>query len=61
MMHDVLTVDEVAAWLKVHPATIYRLCRRRAIPVFRVGQEWRFPRRDLELWLEQITVMGHPT
>lgn len=60
-MADVLTVDDIAACLKVHPATIYRLLRRRALPGFRVGNNWRVLRIDLELWLEQITVMGRPT
>ena len=57
-MHDVLTTDEVADWLRVHPLTIYRLARLRGIPAFRVGRNWRFVAKDIELWLEQITVMG---
>ena len=60
-MHEVLTVAEVAKWLRVHPLTVYRLLHKRKIPAFRVGTDWRFTRRDLELWLEQITVMGRPT
>lgn len=60
-MNEILTVSEVAVWLKVHPSSIYRLLRRREIPAFRVGADWRFVARDLELWLEEITVMGRPT
>ena len=59
-MHEILTLSEVAAWLKVHPISIYRLLRKRAIPAFKVGSDWRFVARDLDLWLEQITVMGSP-
>lgn len=59
-MREILTVSEVAVWLKVHPSSIYRLLKRKEIPAFRVGSDWRFVARDLELWLEQITVMGRP-
>ena len=59
-MNEILTVSEVSAWLKVHPSTIYRLVRAKQIPAFRVGADWRFVAQDLELWLEQITVMGRP-
>jgi excisionase family DNA binding protein len=59
-VREILTVSEVATWLKVHPSSIYRLIKRRDIPCFRVGSDWRFVARDLELWLEQITVMGRP-
>ena len=60
-MNEILTVSEVSAWLKVHPSCIYRLLKKREIPAFRVGSDWRFVAKDLELWLEQITVMGRPT
>lgn len=59
-MNEILTVAEVAAWLKVDPLTIYRLARTRTIPAFRIGNAWRFVASDLELWLEHITVMGRP-
>lgn len=54
-MREILTVPEVAAWLRVHPTTIYRLVKKRGMPAFRVGSDWRFVARDLALWLEQIT------
>lgn len=59
-MDEILTVREVAAWLKVHPSSVYRLLKKRRLPAFRVGSDWRISRRDVELWIEQITVMGRP-
>jgi excisionase family DNA binding protein len=41
---DLMTVNEVASYLKVHPATIYRLLKRGALPAFRVGFDWRLKR-----------------
>jgi excisionase family DNA binding protein len=50
----VMTVREVAAYLHVHPSTIYRLVRRNQIPVFHVGSDWRFNIESIDRWcLEQ--------
>jgi excisionase family DNA binding protein len=38
----VMTMDEVAEYLRVHRTTIYRLIKRHKIPAFRVGRNWRF-------------------
>ncbi len=46
----VLTLAEVAHYLRVHPSTIYRLVRRKEIPAFKVGSDWRFDVRELEEW-----------
>ena len=46
----VLTVTEVAEYLHVHPSTIYRLLRKREIPAFRVGSDWRFNRESIDEW-----------
>jgi len=46
----VLTVSEVAEYLHVHPSTIYRLLRKREIPAFRVGSDWRFNRESIDDW-----------
>jgi excisionase family DNA binding protein len=54
-MDHILTLYEVAAWLQVHPSSVYKLLKHRAIPAFKVGSDWRFHTGDLELWLEKIT------
>jgi excisionase family DNA binding protein len=46
----VMTVDELAAFLRVHKATIYRLLRDRKIPAFKVGSDWRFNREEIDEW-----------
>jgi excisionase family DNA binding protein len=45
---SVMTVAEVAACLKVHPMTVYRLVRRKQLPAFRVGGDLRFLRADID-------------
>jgi excisionase family DNA binding protein len=49
--NDVLTVAEVAAYLKLSQSTVWRQCVHGTLPAFRVGRQWRIERRDLELWI----------
>lgn len=47
---DVLSADEAACLLKVHPKTIRSLARRGELPGRKVGRVWRF---------ERATVLSH--
>ena len=49
----VLTLPEVAAYLKVTERTIYRLAGAKKIPAFKVGGVWRFSRGDIDRWIKQ--------
>jgi excisionase family DNA binding protein len=47
-MNEVLTVAEVAAFLRVNRSTVYKLIRRGELPAFKVGSDWRFNRVQIE-------------
>ena len=47
----VLTVRELAGYLRVHQTTVYRLLREQKLPAFRVGADWRFNREEIERWM----------
>lgn len=47
-----MTLQEVAEHLKVGNKTIYSLVQRGLIPGFKVGGQWRFRRKDIEVWME---------
>lgn len=49
----ILTIKEVAVYLKVTERTIYRLAGAKKIPAFKVGGTWRFSRSDLDQWIKQ--------
>jgi len=50
---DILTLDEVATYLKAGKRTIYRLAASGEIPAFKIGGAWRFSRSDIESWIKQ--------
>ena len=47
-----LTTEEVLDYLQVNLRTVYRLIKAGKIPTVRVGRQWRFRKRDLDVWLE---------
>ena len=51
----ILTIREVAAYLKVTERTIYRLAAAKQIPSFKVGGSWRFSRTDIDNWIQRQT------
>jgi excisionase family DNA binding protein len=56
---DILTLDEIAAYLKAGKRTIYRLAASGEIPAFKLGGTWRFSRSDIESWIKQQSA-GNP-
>lgn len=50
---DVLTVEEVAEYLRIHPYTARRLARAGKIPGFKVGGQWRFEAKEIEAWKKE--------
>jgi excisionase family DNA binding protein len=51
-MTTVLTLEETAEFLKVHPSTIYRMLKSRTIPAFKIGSDWRFNQESIQRWIE---------
>jgi len=48
---DVLTIDELAAYLKLAKSTAYKLAQEGKIPGQKVGRHWRFHRVAIDRWL----------
>jgi len=49
-----MTVQELAEYLRVHPATVYKLLRHRQLPGFRIGTDWRFQPEEIERWCVRL-------
>jgi len=46
-----MTLDEVADYLRLHRSTVYRFAREGIIPGFKVGSQWRFSRERVDQWM----------
>ena len=55
-MAELMTVEEVAAYLRVTKKTVYRLLKRGNIPSTKVGRQWRFDKASINEWLRQKPV-----
>ncbi|MBO7925832.1 helix-turn-helix domain-containing protein [Pseudoalteromonas sp. K222D] len=53
MADDILTIQELAIYLKLNEKTAYRLASEGKLPGFKVGGSWRFKRVDIEQWIEE--------
>lgn len=53
MSDEILTLKEVAEYLKLAEKTAYRLAAEGKLPGFKVGGSWRFKKEDIEHWIEQ--------
>lgn len=56
----IMTIGEVADYLKVTERTIYRLAGAKQIPAFKVGGSWRFSRVDIDRWIQQQSTSAEP-
>ena len=50
---EILTLDEVATYLKAGKRTVYRLAQKGEIPAFKLGGTWRFRRSELDRWIAE--------
>ena len=57
-MKDLLTTRQLQELLKVDRTTIYRIVKRGDLPAVRVGNQWRFSRKDVEAWLNDTTLLA---
>jgi excisionase family DNA binding protein len=53
MSDEILTIQELAEYLKLNEKTAYRLAGEGKLPGFKVGGSWRFKREDVLVWIEE--------
>ena len=49
---NVLTVRDLASYLRMKPLTIYKHVSEGKLPGFKVGSHWRFKKQTIERWIE---------
>lgn len=50
---SILTIDELADYLKISKSTLYKLAQAGKIPGQKVGRNWRFRKEAIDRWLEE--------
>jgi excisionase family DNA binding protein len=55
---EILTVMEVARFLRVPKSTVYKLARVGELPASKIGKHWRFLRRDIHDWMHSRSGKG---
>ena len=49
-MSEIMTLEEVADYLKLKPQTLYIWVQKGKIPAVKLGKEWRFKRSIIDKW-----------
>jgi excisionase family DNA binding protein len=52
MTDEIMTIKELAAYLKVTEKSLYRLLSNGKLPAFKVGGAWRFRREEIDKWIK---------
>ena len=49
----IMTVHNVAHYLRLSEAKVYRMARAGGLPAFRIGKTWRFKKRSIDEWIRE--------
>ncbi len=52
-MEDIMTLEEIAKYLKLKPQTIYVWAQEGKIPAAKLGKEWRFKKTIIDKWFNE--------
>ncbi len=50
---EVMTLDELAAYLKLPKSTLYKQVQEGKIPGQKIGKQWRFGKRAIDSWINK--------
>ena len=60
MKNSVMTVRELANYLRMKPVTIYKHAQKGKIPAFKVGASWRFKKKTIDGWIAEQEQENNP-
>ncbi len=53
---DVMTIDELAAYLKLSKSSLYQFARAGKVPGAKIGEQWRFQKSAIDEWMRTGTM-----
>ncbi len=56
--NEIMTLEEVARYLKLKPQTVYKWAQEEQIPGAKLGKEWRFRKSLLDEWIDSSIVLS---
>ena len=54
---EILTLEEVAHYLKLKPQTVYKWAQEERIPGTKLGKEWRFRKAMIDEWIDSSIIL----
>ena len=55
---EIMTIEEVAKYLKLTPQTVYKWAQEEQIPGTKLGKEWRFRKSILDEWVDSSIILS---
>ncbi|HNO80226.1 MAG TPA: helix-turn-helix domain-containing protein [Phycisphaerae bacterium] len=52
-LDNVMTIDELASYLKLSKSTLYKIAVQGKLPGRKVGRHWRFHKDTIDRWLDR--------
>ena len=52
-MEELLTLEELATYLKISKPTLYKMVENGKIPALKIANRWRFKKDDINRWVEK--------
>ena len=49
---QVMTLEELAVYLKIPKSTLYKLVQEGRVPGQKIGKQWRFGKAAIDRWLD---------
>jgi len=50
---SIMTIEEVAVYLKIPKSTVYILAKEGKVPCQKVGRQWRFHKEMIDGWIKE--------
>ena len=52
-MEELLTIEELAEYLKISKHTLYKMVEKGKLPALKIANQWRFKKDKIEAWLRE--------
>jgi excisionase family DNA binding protein len=58
-MQRLMTIKEVADYLRLSKVTVYKMTREGKIPASKIGKQWRYNKTEIDSWVKQKSNSKH--